>query len=97
MDSTFYIVLNMRTPAGFEAYGRFELGSDRAFADELFSRLHGTGSISETDILHMDLMEWKDGLPVNIRVISCTANEIAANCKLVTKELFKRIDLDNKE
>lgn len=96
MDSTFYIVLNMRTPAGFETYGRFELGGDRSFAGQLFSRLKGTTSIHDTDILHMDLMELKEGLPINVSVVSCTADEIAANCKLVTKEIFKRINLDDK-
>jgi len=97
MINSFYIVLNMRTPSGFETYGRFEVGSDRLFAEELFAQLHGTASVNDTDILHVDLMELKDGLPVNIQVISCTVNEIAVNCKLITKELFKRINLDDKD
>jgi len=97
MINTFYIVLNMRTPSGFEAYGRFEVGSDRLFAEQLFGQLHGTASVNDTDILHVDLMELKDGLPVNIQVISCSVNEIAVNCKLITKELFKRINLDDKD
>jgi hypothetical protein len=84
----------MRTLAGFQPYGRFELGDDRTFAYDLFSMLRGRTSVRQEDILHIDLMELKDGLPVNIRVISCTADEMAANCKIITKELFRRINLD---
>jgi len=94
MDNTFYLILNMRTPDGFVPYGRFELGNHRDFAYSLFEELHGSKDIDDTDILHMDLMELKESLPLNIRVISCTADEIAANCKFLTKELFKRINLD---
>lgn len=84
----------MRTPSGFQDYGRFDLGDHRTFAYDLFSSLRGRTSVREDDILHMDLMELKEGLPVNIRVISCTADEMAANCKIVTKELFKHINLE---
>ena len=40
-------------------------------------------------ILQIDLMETKNNLPVNIKVIGCTLEQLAENCKIITKEVFK--------
>jgi hypothetical protein len=95
MRTTFYIVCRLRTANGFEAYGSFNLGNDREFAYDLFGKLKGRELLQETDMLNIDLMETRDGLPVNIRVISCTAEELAANCKCITREMFKLLNLEN--
>jgi hypothetical protein len=81
---------------GFEAFGSFNLGNDRLFAYEVFQQLKGHRQPQETDMLHLDLMETRDGLPVNLLVISCTAEQLAANCKCIAKEMFKLINLENK-
>jgi hypothetical protein len=96
MKTVFYIVCRLRTAIGFEAYGSFNLGDDRGFAHGLFAGLKGRDLPKETDVLHLDFMETRDGLPVNLRVISCTAEEFAANCKYITKEMFKLLNLENK-
>lgn len=96
MRTVFYIICRLRTADGFEAYGSFNLGNDRGFAHELFDKLQGRGLPQETDVLHLDLMETRDGLPVNLKVISCTAEELAANCKCITKEMFKFLNLEDK-
>ncbi len=93
MRTVFYIVCRLRTVTGFEAYGSFNLGDDHSFANEVFSRLKGRELPQDNDMLQLDLMETRDGLPVNLRVISCTAEELAANCKIVTKEIFRRFNL----
>ena len=94
MNTTFYIILNMKTVNGFESYGRFSIGNDRNFAYRLFSMLKGVEASSEQDVLHMDLVETKDNLPVNIRVINCTLEELTANCRLISKELFRTLNLE---
>ena len=95
MRTTFYVVLQLRTANGFESYGSFNLGNAREFAYSLFGQLKGRESVSETDVLHMDLMETKDALPVNLVVISCTAEELAANVKCITREMFKLLNLES--
>jgi hypothetical protein len=95
MKTNFHIALNIKTATGFESIGKFSIGNNRAAAQDLFISLHGKEALQETDILHMDLVETNNGLPVSIRVISCTLEEIAVNCKIITKELFKLMNLDN--
>lgn len=96
MRTIFYIICRLRTATGFEAFGTFNLGNDRSFAYALFAQLQGRRHPHATDVLQVDLMETRDGLPVNLRVISCTAEELAANCKCITKEMFKLLNLGNK-
>ena len=96
MRTVFYIICRLRTATGFEAFGRFNLGNDRTFADTLYLHLKGRRQASPTDVLQLDLMETRDGLPINLHVISCTAEELAANCKYITKEMFKLLNLGNK-
>jgi hypothetical protein len=95
MKTTFYIVLNMKTARGFESFGRFFIGNDRDFAGSLFSSLKGSDQVKEEDILHLDLMETKEGLPVNMKVINCTLDELSVNCRIITKEVFRLMNLEN--
>jgi hypothetical protein len=94
MTTTFYIELNMKTTAGFERFGCVDLGDNRNFAIRLFSGLEGRPAEGEEGILHMDLVEKYRGLPVNMQVISCTIEELSRNVRAITRELFKRINLD---
>ncbi|MDP4218768.1 MAG: hypothetical protein Q8927_21445 [Bacteroidota bacterium] len=93
MKTSYFISLNMRTANGFECFGRFDLGCDRQFAYSLFDSLRGTDAVNETDMLHMDLMEVPNGLPVNLRVIGCTSMDIALNGKIITEAMFKLLNL----
>lgn len=94
METTFFIELSMKTAAGFECYGCFDLGNDREFAVKLFSRLDGRPLEDEPGVLHMDLVEKYRGLPVNMQVVSCSVEELSRNVKIITRELFKRLNLD---
>jgi len=85
----------MKTLDGFERFGCFELGSDRGFAVRLFAGLSGRPAEDETGVLHMDLVEKRGGLPMNMQVISCTVEELGKNLKYLTRELFKKINLDD--
>ncbi len=92
--SAFYIQLNMKTPAGFESFGKFFASTNRKFAHALFSMLKGGENVSEDSILCLELMETSDGLPVNMVAISCTLEELAQNCRTITRETFKFMNLD---
>jgi hypothetical protein len=92
--TTFQLAFNLRTGNGFESYGRFELGQNRKFAYDLFSKLAGNEALAADDLIHIDLVEEKEALPVNIRVKSCAIQELGWNCKTITKEIFKFRNLD---
>jgi hypothetical protein len=94
MDTIFYITLNIKTPEGYECYGKFDLGKDKNFAYSLFGRLKGDESLDSGNILYMDLVETRKTLPVNIKMLTCTLQETADNCKIITKEIFKRINFE---
>jgi hypothetical protein len=93
MQTKFYIVCHLKTPAGPEAYGRFEIGNDREAAYQLFARLKGDKEVGERNILCLELMETVNELPVNINIISCTLNELTENCRIITKEIFNQRNL----
>ena len=85
----------MKTVDGFERFGCFELGGDRGFALRLFAGLAGRPADDDTAVLHIDLVEKLDELPMNMQMISCTVEELGKNLKYLTKELFKKINLDD--
>jgi hypothetical protein len=95
METTFYIVLNMKTPDGLESYGRFNIGNDRQKAYHIFRKLKGDPDTNEKHVLCMELMETVNNLPVNIHMLGCSLNELSENCRIITKEIFNAVNLDN--
>jgi hypothetical protein len=93
METAFYIVINMRTCNGFEQIAKFSMGNDPEFASSVFDQLQGSTYVNEENFLQFDLKETADRLPVNIRMINCTLELCAINCKIITKELFKHFNL----
>lgn len=89
MQTAFYIVFNLKTVRGFESFARFFVGDNQEFAYQLFDKLKGISVGVNDSVLQMDLMETREGLPVNIQVMGCTLEELAENCKTITKEVFK--------
>ena len=89
METAFYILLYIKTPKGFESFARFYIGNRAKPARQLFDKLKGSTEEPDDCILQMDLMETKNNLPVNIKVIGCSLEEMAENCKVITKEAFK--------
>ena len=96
METTFYIILNIKTATGFERYGRFSVGNDPFIADALFHKLTGSESSGEDCPLHLDFMETRNGLPVSLRVLSCNLQQLAENIKIITREKFKALNLGEK-
>lgn len=95
METAFYIVFNIKTPQGFESFARFYIGDRDKLARNLFKKLKGSGDNLDNCILQMDLMETKNKLPLNIKVLGCTLEEMAENCKEITKEAFKIFTLES--
>jgi hypothetical protein len=93
MQTKFYIICHIKTPAGPEAYGRFEIGDDREAAAELFAKLKGDKEVNEQNILCIELMETSNGLPFNINILSCTLDQLTENCRIITKEIFTQYNL----
>jgi len=89
MKTQFYIILSLKTPQGFVDYGHYSFGDDREVACELFAQLLGSEKIKDSCPLHIDLMKTVNELPVTIKTICCTLDELGANCKLITREIFR--------
>jgi hypothetical protein len=93
METAFYILIYMKTAQGFESFAKFYIGDKEKFAFYLFDKLIGNKKEIGNCVLQMDLMETRNNLPVNIKVIGCTLEEISENCKVITKEAFKIFNL----
>lgn len=93
MKTEFYVLLSCRTLKGFDNFANFDLGCDRDFAYSLFEELDGSTDTRETDSLTLELIEKKGGLPVNLKIISCTLDQMGANCRRLSKEIFKQKNL----
>ena len=84
----------MKTKNGSDAFANFFIGNSRSKAKAIFNSLKGNTNVSEGDVLQLEFMETREGIPVNLDVISCTLQELGENCKLITKELFKSVVLE---
>ena len=93
MKTTFYLLLSLKTAKGHESFGKFFLGEDEAVARQTFSLLKGTADVGESDVLLLELMETRQGLPFNLNVLGCTLSELGENCKMIAMETFKATNL----
>jgi len=95
MKTQFYILLSLATPRGFENYGHYDFGHDRDAADKLFGQLQGSEALTPKAKLHIDLMETVNNLPVRIKTICCTLDQLAENSKLIAREIFRQKNLED--
>ena len=93
-QTTFTIRLNIKTCHGFECFGKFFLSNKRKYATAIFDQLKGEKKKKKKNVLQFDLVESINGLPASIQVISCSLEELAENCKLITKETFMVINME---
>lgn len=89
METKFYILLSLKTLDGYENYGQFFFGDERMAAYELFGQLNGDQEIQDHCPLHIDLVETVDELPVKIKTLCCTLDDLAINIKLIAREIFR--------
>lgn len=93
-ETSFFVAVNLKTPGGSECIARFYIGKKRKPATDIFLQLKGRKEIDEKAILTLDLVESRDGLPLNMQMINCSLEELAENCKIITKEVFKLLNLE---
>ncbi|MFA6246618.1 MAG: hypothetical protein WC615_06735 [Mucilaginibacter sp.] len=84
----------MKTSKGFADYGQYFFGNDREAAYGLFAQLKGDITLKDSALLHIDLMETVNGLPVKIRTICCSLEELGLNSKLIAREIFRLKNLE---
>ncbi|MNL30042.1 hypothetical protein D3C87_1517560 [compost metagenome] len=96
METTFEISLNMKTLKGLETYGSFYLGSDQKFAKTIFDMLQGEREIKENSVISMDLTKRQDGIPYPLSILHCNWAHLAYNTQIITKEIFKELNLEQK-
>ena len=93
METNFQISLHMKTPAGFETYGNFDLGSDREQAMAIVEQFKGTDELSENSILYMDFTEVQEGVPLPVTILHCTLDDLTYNIRIITRDIFKNFSL----
>ncbi|MCG2617998.1 hypothetical protein LZZ85_27090 [Terrimonas sp. NA20] len=93
MERGFYITLNIKTGSGFEKYGKFFVGEDEDTSLAIFRKMKGTEDADDKNFLQVDFVEMKETLPLNIKMLSCTLDEMTENFRTITKEIFKRFNL----
>jgi hypothetical protein len=96
-SNTFYILISLRTPEGFESFGKYMLGNNRKKATAIFRQLKGSYDIDLKTMLTMELEETVNGLPVNLQMLACTLEDLAYNTKIIAKETFKFLNLKETE
>jgi len=94
MESIYEISLNMKTLNGWEAYGCFRLGSDEEFAQSLYTSLQGSKDVFQDSVITIDLVKRANGLTFPIALRHCNYRQLAENVKIITRELFKRLILE---
>ena len=92
--TVFYIVLNLRTCNGYECFGKFYIGNSKKAATGIFNQLKGKKDVNDKSVLQLDLMESRNGLPQNIQMISCSLDELTENCKIITVETFRLLNME---
>ena len=94
MDTQFYITFSFKTNEDYKVFAKFFIGNNREIAYAIFKKLNGSDEVNEMSVLFMDFIETWEGLPKNLKVKSCTLQELAENCSIITKELFKFTNLE---
>lgn len=88
MFQEYRITIHLKTLHGFETFGEFFLGTSGTEAQDLFRKLKGTPIQDQEGILIMELTSLVRGLPVEVKMLSCSLEELGENCKMITKYLF---------
>ena len=93
MAIEYRIALHARTPSGLDTIGEFFIGANRQAAKDLFNTLTGSSEGIQEGLLLMELQEINRNLPLDIRMIHCTLDQVAENCRLIAKAQFRALTL----
>lgn len=93
MTDILAITVDMKVSNGYIEYCRFTLTGDRQDAEKLFERLNGIADIGLTLPLRLSLVNL-NATPNEVLAIKyCRLDELAWNCRLITKEIFNHYNL----
>jgi hypothetical protein len=94
VNTQFYITFSFKTCEDYKTFAKFFIGNNREVAYAIFKKLKGYDEVNEANVLYMDFIESWEGLPKNLKVKSCTLQQLSENCSIITKELFKFNNLE---
>lgn len=84
----------MKTHKGIETYGCFSIGHDEEFARGLYASLQGSDDVSPGAVITIDLLRRENGMPFPLALRHCNYEQLARNVQVITKELFKHLNLE---
>ena len=84
----------MKSLKGIETYGCFKLGACEVFAVSLYESLLGDEAVLPDSIITIDLAKRERGLLFPLGIRHCSYEQLAENVKIITRELFKKLNLD---
>lgn len=84
----------MKTCKGIATYGCFTLGNDQQLARTLYNSLEGDQQVSANSVITIDLIKREHGIPFPLDLRHCSYEQLAVNVQLITKELFKHLNLE---
>ena len=79
---------------GTNVLANFSWAIIRSPSQPYSNKLKGKKNVDEKSILQLDLMESVNGLPTNMQMISCSLEDLAENCKIITKERFRLLNME---
>ena len=94
IEPQYLVAINMRTADGYVETGTFLLSGSKEKALDVFGQLQGERLV-ERPLLRMDLIEREEyKLDTVIATLSCSLSEMLANVKIVMKETFRLLNLE---
>jgi hypothetical protein len=94
VDTQFYITFSFKSCQDHKTFAKFFIGNNREVAYAIFKKLKGSDEVNDLNFLYLDFIETSEGLPKNLKVKSCTLQQLSENCSIITKELFKFDNLE---
>lgn len=94
MASSYHISIELNTLFGMETIGCLELGTERAFATQIFEDLHGEDQVTGKGPFTLILTSSEDGVKLPLAMKRCNSDDLAWNIKLISRELFKKYNLE---
>jgi len=85
----------MKTLKGIETYGCFNVGASEEFAASLYGSLKGNEQLLPDSVITIDLAKRENGLLFPLGMRHCNYEQLAENVKIITRELFKKLNLES--
>jgi hypothetical protein len=95
MESVYSIIVNMRVHHGYVETAHFFIMGTKSDSLEIFDQLYGQYNSDITPLLRMDLVARdSNGIDTVLNSLDCTLQELTENIKIITKETFKLLNLE---